>query len=96
VAHCGHAAGEHVLDLLERFPNLYGDLAPVVAEPVILPPARVAGLAHKLLYGSDAPNVAIRAEASLARIRGLGLAAAAERQILGGTARSLEQAVKVG
>ena len=96
VAHCGHPAGELVLDLLERFPNLHADLAPVVAEPVALPPARVAGLAHKLLFGSDAPNAAIPAEASLDRVRGLRLAAAAERQILGGTARRLERGVKVG
>ena len=37
MAHCGHAAVDEVLDLLERFPNLYADLAPVVAEPVVLP-----------------------------------------------------------
>lgn len=96
IAHCGHRAGELVLDLLERFPNVYADLTPVVADLVTLPPDRVEQLAHKLLFGSDAPNVALPVEASLAHVRGLELSAPAARQVLGGTARRLIRQRRIG
>jgi hypothetical protein len=51
--------------------------------------AAIAGLERRLLVGSDAPNVAISIEDSLAHVRGLGLGAADEAAILGDTADRL-------
>lgn len=89
IAHCGHRAGPQALDLIEKYPNLFADLTPVVTEPVALPAARVNRLAARLLFGSDAPNTALSIEQCLAHIRGFGLEPAAEAAILGGTARRL-------
>jgi predicted TIM-barrel fold metal-dependent hydrolase len=89
LAHSGHNAGSVVWSLLERYPNLYLDLTPVVNEPVPLPPSNPGRLAGRLLFGSDAPNTAIPVGRQLERLRRLALDPAAEAEILGGTARRL-------
>ncbi len=89
LAHCGHSAGPEALVLLERYPNLYADLTPVVTEPVALPPDKVRQLASKLLFGSDAPNVVLTVPQSIAHIKSFGLDATNEAAILGGNARRL-------
>jgi uncharacterized protein len=89
VAHCGYPAGVETLALVERYPNLYADLTCVVRENLELPAERVRELAPKLLFGSDAPNVVLTAEQSIAHVRRFGLNEAQEAAIFGGTARSL-------
>lgn len=89
IAHCGHVAGPRTLDLLETYPSVYADLTPVVTEPVALPAERVQGLASKLLFGSDAPNVALTVRQSLDHLDSFGLDAPAKAAILGGNARRL-------
>lgn len=94
IAHCGHRAVDAALDLVERYPGVHADLTPVVREPVAIDPARAARCAGKLLFGSDAPNVARTAEVGLAWLAGLGLDPAAHRAVAGGNARRLLAAVR--
>jgi predicted TIM-barrel fold metal-dependent hydrolase len=89
IAHCAHRDGPQALDLLEKYPSVYADLTPVVHEPVALPAERVRQLSHKLLYGSDAPNVALTPEQCIAHVRSFGLDSEAENAILGNNARRL-------
>lgn len=89
VAHAGAPAVGATLDLLRRTPSVYADLTPVVTELVPLERAMIAGLERRLLFGSDAPNVAVAIETGLAHVRGLGLAPDDEAAILGGNAERL-------
>ena len=89
IAHCGHQAGPVALQLVERYPAIYADLTPVVNEPVALPAAKVRRLAHKLLFGSDAPNVALSVPQSLAHLKSFGLDSTSEAAITGNNARRL-------
>lgn len=89
IAHCGHQAGPEALQLVERYPSIYADLTPVVNELVALPVDKVRQLAHKLLFGSDTPNVALSVPESLAHVTSFGLASASEAAILGNNARRL-------
>lgn len=95
IAHCGHPAMDQALDLVERHAQVYADLTPVVADPVCPPAERIARVAHKLSFGSDAPNVAIPVERSLAMLRGLALGRDVEDHLFGGTARRLVPAVAI-
>ena len=90
IAHCGHRASATALDLLERHPHVHADLTPVVREPVELPPARAAAVAHKLLLGSDTPNTCIRANSVVDQVRSWALDPEAEAAVLGGTASRLQ------
>ena len=72
-----------------RQPNVYADLTPVVADPVRLSRADIAGLERRILFGSDTPTVAVSIEDSLARVRGWGLSPADEAAVLGGNAARL-------
>lgn len=89
IAHCGHRAGPQALNLVEKYPGIHADLTPVVTETVKLPAERVAQLADKLLFGSDAPNTAVCAQQNLTHVRKFELGEAAQAAILGGTARRL-------
>jgi predicted TIM-barrel fold metal-dependent hydrolase len=89
IAHCGHQAGPEALQLVERYPAIYADLTPVVNEPVALPAEKVRLLAHKLLFGSDAPNVALTVPQSVAHLKNYGLDPILEAAILGDNARRL-------
>ena len=89
IAHAGAPAVGATLDLLRRTRSIYADLTPVVTELVPLERAAVAGLERRLLFGSDAPNVAVPIEGGLAHVRGLGLAPGDEAAILGGNAERL-------
>lgn len=89
IAHSAHPQGSAALDLVEKYPNIYTDLTPVVSEVVALPPARVQKLASKILFGTDAPNTALTAEQCLAHLRSWSLSAEAEAAILGDNARRL-------
>jgi predicted TIM-barrel fold metal-dependent hydrolase len=92
VAHCGHPAGAAVLDLVAAHPQVYADLTPVVHELVEVDRARLAELAGKILFGSDAPNTGVTAGQALAHLDGLDPVARAE--ITGGTARRLQAAIR--
>ena len=89
VAHCGAPAVQATLDLLRSTRSTYADLTPVVLHPAPIDRTMIAGLERRLLFGSDAPSVAISIQDSVAHVQGLGLAAADEAAILGGTAERL-------
>jgi predicted TIM-barrel fold metal-dependent hydrolase len=89
IAHCGHRAVDAALDLVERHPHVYADLTPVVDEPVRVPAERLASVAPKLLFGSDAPNTAIEVGDGLTAVRDLLLSDEVKAGILGGTATRL-------
>lgn len=89
VAHCGTPAVDATLELLRRTRSTYADLTPVVVQHAPIERAAIAGLERRLLFGSDAPNVAISIEDSVAHVRALGLDVADEAAILGGTAERL-------
>jgi uncharacterized protein len=96
IAHCGHAASDAALRLVAGHPQVHADLTPVLHEPVRPDPARLAALAGKLLFGSDAPNTGLTVSgllAGLAEADG-GLPAAARAAITGGTARRLLSEVR--
>lgn len=96
VAHCGHPAVQATLDVLERHENVHADLTPVLSESPVIPLDRLAGVAHKLLFGSDAPNTAIRAGDHLDDVEALPLDAAVIGAITGGTARRLLGRIELG
>jgi uncharacterized protein len=89
VAHFGSPSVAATLDLLRRTENVYADLCPVVADPVELTRASIAGLERRILFGSDTPTVAVSIEDSLEQVRAWGLPAQEEAAVLGGTAEDL-------
>jgi uncharacterized protein len=89
VAHFGSPAVAATLDLLRQRENVYADLCPVVADPVELTRAAIAGLERRILFGSDTPTVAVSIEDSLERVRAWRLPAQEEAAVLGGTAEDL-------
>lgn len=89
VAHCGAPAIDATLDLLRNTRSTYADLTPVVHIPAAIDRAGIAGLERRLLFGSDAPNVALSIEFLLAQFRALKLDPGDEAAILGGTAKRL-------
>ncbi len=95
IAHCAHPDGEAALDVVEKYPQVYADLTPVVIDLVKVPKERLEKLAGKILFGSDAPNIALRVEDCIAHIRGFGLSEAQTAAILGGNARRLVSEVLV-
>jgi hypothetical protein len=70
-----------VIDQLCRFPNVYADTSGVRYFDALVHAVRRAG-PHKLLFGSDGPQLHPGAE--LHKVRLLGLTPAAERLVLGG------------
>jgi uncharacterized protein len=93
IAHCGHRAAAKALDIIERNTNVYADLTPVVFELVELPPGRAQQLHTKLLFGTDAPNTAITAEAALLHLRSQNLTCEAWQAITNDNAERLTSAV---
>jgi len=89
LAHFGAPAVEKTLSLLRAHENLYADLCPVVADPVPLSRAAIAGLERRILFGSDVPSVAVTIEDSIARVKAWHLDPADEGAVLGGTAAAL-------
>ena len=90
IAHCGHEAVDRAVELLEQHPQVHADLTPVVRTLVDLPADRAAGVAGKLLLGSDSPNTCLRATTVVEQVRSWGLPADDEAAILGGTATRLQ------
>jgi predicted TIM-barrel fold metal-dependent hydrolase len=94
IAHCGHRAVEAALDLVEQHQNVYADLTPVVAEPVVVPVDRLDAVGPKLLFGSDAPNTGIVVGDAMDAVRRMPLAESTRAAILGGTASALQRGVR--
>src|ERR1700737_4316349 len=65
VAPFGSPSVAATLDLLRRTENVYADLCPVVADPVELTRASIAGLERRILFGSGPPTVPAPLEDSL-------------------------------
>jgi hypothetical protein len=89
VAHCGAPAVPATLELLRGTRAVCADLTPVGTRLAAVRPHAIAGLAHRLLFGSDAPNTGVTIEEAVAHVRRLGLDPEAEAAILGGTAERL-------
>ena len=94
IAHCGHHAEEHALDLVDRHPHVYADLTPVVDRLVQVPAPRAQVLWHKLLYGTDAPNTTLDGPTCQAHGRSFGLSDDALDAVLGGNAARLVAEVR--
>lgn len=56
IAHLGHHAVDAALDVLDRHPNVVGDLTPVVDSPVPIDAETLERFRGRILFGSDAPN----------------------------------------
>jgi predicted TIM-barrel fold metal-dependent hydrolase len=89
IAHAGMPDYFAALDLVERYENVHVDTTMVgtpFSEQMVPLPAgwtqRVAGLADRVVLGSDFPNIPYPYEAQLDAIRSWGLDAAAEQAIL--------------
>ncbi len=94
IAHCGHNAAEAALRLVAAHPGVHADLTPVIHHPVAAPPAQLAALAGKLLFGSDAPNTGLTAARLLERLAHPDMPGEARTAITGGTARRLLSEVR--
>jgi hypothetical protein len=89
IAHCGAPAVDAALAILRETRSTYADLTPIGLALAPVDRARIAGLEQRLLLGSDAPNTGVSIEQAVAHVRALGLDAAAETAVLGGTAERL-------
>jgi uncharacterized protein len=87
VAHSAHPATKETLELIDRHPNVHADLTPCVTDPVGLTDDELEERHDRILFGSDAPNTAIRVEDGIERVR--RLSAETRTAILGGNARRL-------
>lgn len=89
VAHCGYPAVEATLDLLDRHRRLYADLTPVVSRAPAPPAERIHQLRGQILFGSDAPNVAVRLADHLQWLREAIVDQTTLAMVLSGNARAL-------
>lgn len=89
LAHCGAPAVRPALDLLRSTRSVHADLAAVVTMALPLDRTAIAGVERRLLFGSDAPNVAVRIEDAIAQVRSWGLSDEDEAALLGGSAERL-------
>lgn len=94
IAHCGHPAVHAALDLVEAHAGVHADLTPVITSAPVLPLERLDAVAHKLLFGTDAPNTGVPAGVHLEAVASLPLPAEQLSAIVGGTARRLVAAVR--
>jgi hypothetical protein len=89
IAHCGAPAVDAALAILRETRSTYADLTPIGLALAPVSATQIEGLEHRLLLGSDAPNTGVSIEQATAHVRALGLDAAGEAAILGGTAERL-------
>jgi hypothetical protein len=89
LAHLAAPSVQEALAVLRRYPSLHGDLTPVLFHPVPLDRGDLAGLADKILFGSDLPSLGIPFAEVVSHLRGLGLTAAEEQAIFSGNADRL-------
>lgn len=81
IAHFGHHGHERAVELMDRHPNVWADLTPVVFDHVPLTAMLATRLSDRLLFGSDAPNTGHPASRMLDYLRGLRLSPAVFEQI---------------
>jgi predicted TIM-barrel fold metal-dependent hydrolase len=60
LAHCGHHSAPTALQLMREHPSLYADLTPVVSEFPEVDVESLEQLSDRILFGTDAPNTALR------------------------------------
>ncbi|MFD9698337.1 amidohydrolase family protein [Lentzea sp. NPDC059081] len=89
IAHAGMPDYAGALDLVERYPNVHVDTTmvgtPFTERMAPLPSgwrSRIAGMADRVVLGSDFPNIPYPYEAQIDAIRSWGLGAAAEQAVL--------------
>ena len=87
IAHSAHPATDSAVRLIATHPNVHADLTPRVTDPVALTDEQLEQHHQRILFGSDAPNTAVRAEVGITRVR--RLSTQAQAAILGGNARRL-------
>lgn len=93
LAHCGHHSAPAAARFFIEHPNFHADLTPVVTAPPDISAEVLAAHHDRILFGSDAPNTAIRVTDHLAWLDSFGLPAAARDAVTGGNARRLVAAV---
>lgn len=93
LAHAGHPASAHALQMMEDYENLYADLTPVWDQPVMLEPEVIEQFAGRLLFGSDSPNNPVNAGEQARRFEAMGLSAESLAMLMGGAALRLVAAV---
>jgi predicted TIM-barrel fold metal-dependent hydrolase len=89
LAHTGHPACEHALELMDDYPNLCGDLTPVWDQPVCLQGEDIVRRPGRFLFGSDAPNNPVPATNQLRRWAEMSLSDDVMGLLAGGTAARL-------
>ncbi len=89
VAHTGHPATDVTIEWMDRLPNLWADLTPVVTDPVTVSDEALDRLADRFLFGSDAPNTGVDVATLLAGLATRKLRSEAIAGIMGGNARRL-------
>ncbi len=93
LAHCGHHSAPAAARLFGMHGNFHADLTPVVTAPPNVGRDMLVAHADRILFGSDAPNTAIRVADHLAWLDAFGLPDHARAAITGGNARRLVAAV---
>ncbi len=89
LAHLAAPSVHEALAVLRLHPSLHADLTPVMFHPVPLAPGDLAGVADKILFGSDLPSLGLPLAAVVAHVRGLGLTTAEEQSVFSGNADRL-------
>lgn len=89
LAHTGFPATGRALELMARFPNLYGDLTPVWDRRIDVTAGEFARFPGRFLFGSDAPNGPVPAEEQAAMVAQMGLAPDLLAIVMGGAAAAL-------
>jgi predicted TIM-barrel fold metal-dependent hydrolase len=89
LAHLAAPSVQEGLALLRRHRSLHADLTPVVFHPVPVGPGDLAGVTHKILFGSDLPSLGLAFAEVVAHVRTLGLTPEEERAVFAGNADRL-------
>ncbi|HEY7269463.1 MAG TPA: amidohydrolase family protein [Dehalococcoidia bacterium] len=95
LAHSGHPGCGRALELMDDYPNLYGDLTPVWENTVALTAEHLERFSGRFLFGSDAPNNPVLAREQASRFDALGLNADTLSMLMGGTAERLLRAASL-
>ncbi|MGZ6163365.1 MAG: amidohydrolase family protein, partial [Myxococcaceae bacterium] len=89
LAHLAAPSVQEALAVLRRHRALHADLTPVLFHPVPLGPGDLAGVADKILFGSDLPSLGIPFADVVAHVHGLGLTAEEEQAVFSDNADRL-------
>jgi predicted TIM-barrel fold metal-dependent hydrolase len=87
IAHTAHPAVDAALNVIDKHPNVYADLTPRVTEPVAVTDDDLEAHHDRMLFGSDAPNTAVRVETGIERVR--RLSPQTQAAVLGANAQRL-------